>query len=427
MAPRLAALDILQAVRRGIPFEAALRQALNGLAEKDRRLAHQLAAEVLRHQSELDATLAELIPRGIASVKPVTLDLLRLGACQLHYLNRIPPHAAVSTAVDLARSPHGGGSSGFVNAVLRKVARLKPEELDARSDLLHLAELWSHPRWLVARWVDRFGLEATEELLRWNNTQPVLVLQPARISRQSLQQLWHHAGIDCFAAPWEAGLITGHTRPQELPGFSDGAFYVQDSAQALVLRYAGFGRMNVVYDACAAPGGKTLGLGREVGLVIAADRSRRRIKRLKENVQRAGSGREHPIVADASAPPIRPVSGFLLDAPCLGTGTFARHPDARLRVSPEALIDLAREQRRLLDVAASKVTSGGILCYATCSLEPEENQDQVEAFLHRHPEFSRCPDPSFPSELLNLEGDLLLLPQCHGTDGAYAARLVRNG
>ena len=158
---------------------------------------------------------------------------------------------------------------------------------------------------------------------------------------------------------------------------------------------------------------------------MAAERNRRRAIRLGENLRRAGSGRELLVIADAAAPPMRPLDGVLLDAPCLGTGTFARHPDARLRVTPDALRDLAKTQATLLDGAAAAVRPGGLLVYATCSLEPEENEEQVARFLGAHPDFRREPSRAVPAECLSEAGDLTLLPHRHGTDGAFAARLRR--
>jgi 16S rRNA (cytosine967-C5)-methyltransferase len=192
-----------------------------------------------------------------------------------------------------------------------------------------------------------------------------------------------------------------------------------------VARYADFSPGGVVYDACAAPGGKTIALGREVRRVIAADASRTRVGRLVRNLRRAGSGREFPIVADAGAAPVRAVDGVLLDAPCLGTGTFARHPDARWRVRRAALDRLVARQADLLDRLSQVVRPGGLLVYATCSLEPEENEEQVERFLRRRPGFQREPGATVPPELLSPLGDLVILPQRHGVDGAFATRLRR--
>jgi 16S rRNA (cytosine967-C5)-methyltransferase len=414
-------------VRRGVPFDTALTRGLGTLPEVDRRLAHELAAGVLRQAASLDALLATFIKRGLNSVDAPSLEVLRLGAYQLRYLDRVPAHAAVATSVDLAGEIAGDRLRGFVNAILRKVTAVGREVVadPVRDDVARLSEAWSHPAWLVARWVTRFGADATEGLLEWNNSHPPLVVQPARIARGDLERLFSEAGIAAFPAPFEAGLVVEASRPEQLPGYASGDFFVQDPAQALVVRFCAFGEGAVVFDACAAPGGKTLGLSRRAAQVIAADLARRRIPRLRENLERAGSGHEQVILADALHPPIRPVMAYLLDAPCLGTGTFARHPDARLRVRETALVRLAAEQAQLLDAAADRIALGGVLTYATCSLEPEEDELQITAFLARHPGFRREPPAGFPAELLSPAGDLLLLPQQHGMDGAYAARLRR--
>jgi 16S rRNA (cytosine967-C5)-methyltransferase len=431
LAPRRAAFEVLKAVRAGAPFDAALDRAVQGLGEADRRLAHELAAGVLRSQSALDARLAPLTTRGWKKVAPVLRDVLRLGALQLTSLDRIPAHAAVDTSVSLAQAAAGPKAAGFVNAVLRKVGRTDGQtngRADGRTEARGAAELArreSHPEWLVERWVGRFGQEETAALLRWNNTRPRLVLQPARESLAGLERRWREAGIAATPAPYGAGLLTDRSRPQELPGFDAGAFIVQDPAQALLAWYADFPPDAVVYDACAAPGGKAIALGRGTAGVIAGDVSVARVRRLARNLQRAGSGREHAVVADARRPPVRPSAAVLLDAPCLGTGTFARHPDARWRVTPEDLAGLAVLQAELLDAAAAVVAPAGLLVYATCSLEPEENRLQVDRFLDRHPEFRREPNDTFPPALTSPEGDMMILPQRHHMDGAFAARLRR--
>ena len=428
-APRRAALRILSDVRNGRPFDAALDAAVIRLSEPDRRLAHELAAGILRAQSRLDARLAPLVPRGWAKVAPALRDVLRLGTYQLVALDRIPPHAAVATSVTLGREAGGARAAGFVNAVLRKVAAegttLFEGIGDQGSGVGGLAAKYSHPEWLVLRWVGRFGVEGADLLLQWNNTRPLLVLQPARASAESLMRQWRRAGIAVHPAPYGAGLITDRTRPDELPGFVEGDFLVQDPAQALVAWFAEVPAEAVLVDLCAAPGGKTVSIGRGIRGVIAADINPRRAARLAENLRRAGSGREHALIADARQAPVRDAAAVLLDAPCLGTGTFARHPDARWRANAAALTALAADQRALLDAAAGSVQPGGLLIYSTCSLEPEENELQVEAFLARHPQFLREPPDAFPPALLSRVGDLDILPQRHGMDGAYAARLRR--
>jgi 16S rRNA (cytosine967-C5)-methyltransferase len=424
---RRAALKILEQVREGRTFEVALDRGVRTLPEPDRRLAHELAAGVLRQRSVLDRQLAPLVPRGWDRVAAELQDILRMGAYQLTALERVPAHAAVDTSVALAKDTGGVRAAGFVNAVLRRLTRVEPPaDPTASGDPAGLAERYSHPVWLVRRWLESFGPEATESLLRWNNRRPRLVLQPARVDRETLAAAWQAAGIEIEFAPYDAGIVTDRGRPAELPGYREGHFVVQDPAHALLARFADPPRGAVIYDACAAPGGKAIALGQRSGTIAAGEVSPNRALRLAENLARAGSGREHVVVADGRHPPIRPVDMVLLDAPCLGTGTFARHPDARWRVTPKALASVVQLQAELLEASAAVVTSGGLLVYSTCSLEPEENHQQVGRFLAQHPEFSREPTGAVPASLLSSDGDLMTLPQEHGMDGAYGARLRRS-
>jgi 16S rRNA (cytosine967-C5)-methyltransferase len=412
---RRAAWQVLDAVREGTPLEAALGAALAGLEGPDRRLAHELAAGVLRSGAALDRAIAPYVVRGLESVQPSVRELLRLGAYQLTALDRIPPHAAVSTTVSLARESRHRKAAPFVNAVLRRVAESAPRTVPGRA---------SHPGWLVTRWTRRFGPAETAALQAWNDTRPRWVAQPARWSLEELRSAWGAAGLTFEDAVFGAGLVPDAARPQDLPGYAEGGFIVQDPAQALVVRFFDLPAGATVFDACAAPGGKGIAMGRSAGRVIAADRKPERVRRLRENLARAGSGREFALVADAANPPVRPVEAAVLDAPCLGTGVFARHPDARWRVHPDALGRLVAQAAGMLDAVAATVRPGGLLCFSTCSLEAEENEQQVQAFLRRHPGFHRDPGPS-PEGTLTPAGDLELVPQRHGTDGAFAARLRR--
>ncbi len=426
LAARRAALEVLRDVGRGRPLGAALAETLRALPDPDRRLAHELAAGVLRGRTGLDRRLAPLVPRGLARVDPAVRDVLRLGAYQLTSLDRVPAHAAVGTSVALAREAAGARAAGFVNAVLRRLGgEAAREDAPAAARGGGLAERHSHPGWLVRRWEARFGADATERLLRWNNARPQLVLQPARAPMDRIVAALRAGGVAVEPAPHHAGLVVNASRPDRLPGYAAGDFTVQDPGQSLVARYAAVPAGAIVYDACAAPGGKTIGLARSGARVVSADVHPTRLRRLRENIARAGSGRELPLVADAEHPPVRPVDAVLLDAPCLGTGTFARHPDARWRVTAGALTVLAARQAAMLRAVADRVRPGGLLVYATCSLEPEENVEQVERFLREHPEFEReCP-AEFPAGLLTEAGDLMTLPQRDSMDGAYAARLRR--
>ena len=413
LGPRFAAWRVLHDVRHGVPFDVALRRAIKDLESDDRRLAHELAAGVFRARTHLDSSLAGSIERGLDSVRADTLDVLRLGAFQLLHLDKVPPHAAVQSTVGVARRLGGRKVAGFVNAVLRRIADGHADRIDhggTEAGAAQLAREFSHPEWLVARWLARFGPDETRALLVWNNTRPTLVIQPARWSRAQVETRLSDAGITFRPAPFDAGLIVSVKKPAEMPGYAEGAFVVQDPAQRLVTRFLAPDPGAVLYDACAAPGGKSIALA---------------AGRLAENLKRAAPPTVVAVLADATRPPIRPVGAVLLDVPCLGTGTFARHPDARWRVTTEALQSLAYQAARFLIQTAEVVAPGGLLLFATCSLEPEENESQVARFLSEDRRFRREPSTNVPAELLNPDGDLVVLPQRHGTDGAYAARLRR--
>ena len=407
-------------MRAGAPLGEARDGAVNALAERDRRLAYELSAGVLRRQAELDRAL------DLERADPRLHDVLRLGAYQLRCLTRVPRHAAVSTSVELARETAGEGPARFVNQALRKLTAIG-YRLSATGS--------SHPDWLIRRWGARFGAAETERLLAWNDTKPALTLQPAKWNQETLTRRLEDAGIGVGETPFDAGVritpIAGsrYPIPSQLPGFSEGGWIIQDPAHALVARFAAIPAGAVVYDACAAPGGKAVALEGMGARIVAGDARRDRLPRLAGTAGRAGVA-IRCLAADLEAAPFGPgrFDAVLLDAPCSATGTIARHPDARWRLTPELFPRAAACQARLLAAAAPLVRKGGgVLIYATCSLEPEENSAVVEDFLSRNPEFARASvRGAVPAELITAAGDFQSLPQRHGIDGAYAARLERH-
>jgi 16S rRNA (cytosine967-C5)-methyltransferase len=317
--------------------------------------------------------------------------------------------------VELARATVGERVAGYVNQALRKIAAKDPKDA-----------VGTHPEWLVARWVARFGEEETKRLVSWNDSKPELIVQPVRSYPRSLICEFRERGISAEEAAFGTGVRVKGV-PKELPGFAAGDFIVQDPAHALVARFAAAAPGSLVYDACAAPGGKSVILETLGARVLAGDARHERLGRLKETTRRAGVA-IRCLGANLEAAPVRPGSmdAVLVDAPCTATGTMRRHPDARWRLRPAVFARAAERQARLLDAAAPLVRPGGLLIYATCSLEPEENVQVVEAFLQRHREFQRSPSAgSVPADLLTPAGDFQSLPQRHGIDGAYAARLQR--
>ena len=404
-----------------MPFDQARDRAVAALESRDRRLAHELAAGVLRRRAELDRTL------DLSRADPRLHDVLRLGAYQLRWLDRVPAHAAVSTSVELARETAGEAASGYVNQALRRLGESPP-------GVAERAAVPTHPEWLLRRWTEQFGPQETEGLAEWNDSHPPLTVQAARWDQPALAKHFVEAGLAVEPAPWDAGLHIRRAAPEEtlappqFPGFDAGGFIVQDASAQLVCRFAAIPPGAHCYDACAAPGGKSVTLERLGARVVAGDIRRDRLVRLRENLGRAGVA-IRMLCADLLFAPFPNGSwdAVVVDAPCTATGTMARHPDARWRITPDAIERAATRQRLLLRAAAQLVRRGGTLVYATCSLEPEENEAIVEDFLTHERSFGRAPvaDAVPRRLLLTPAGDLQTLPHRDRMDGAFAARLER--
>lgn len=426
---RQVALSVLRQVSRGRRLDRALETA-KGLEGKGRHWVQEVTYGVARLRGRLDHLLGLHLVKGLESLPPPLVDVLRLGAYQLLYMAGVPEYAALSQTVEQAREVGGEGMARLANAVLRSLARegggperFPPWDADP---LHHLATWGSHPPWLLARWAARWTWEEVRGLVEWNNTPPPLYLRPLDLEPESAALRLTEAGWP--ARPVGGGvpcvLLEGGLEPRGPLGVVRGI--IQDPGAALVAVYADPPSGVWVADLCAAPGGKALTLAAEGRKVLAADLSRPRLGLVRENLARVG-GAVWLVQADARRPPLAEAPFVFLDVPCSGTGTFRRHPDARWRITPRLLDHLAEVQRTMLLEASRLVPPGGHLVYATCSLEPEENEDQVKMFLQDRPEFSLAPTGAVPGVFLDPEGCLTVLPQRAGFDGAFAARMVRRG
>jgi len=415
---RLAALDLLTAA---LARKAGLEQALEAgrfgkLEGQDRAFARALVMATLRHLGPIDRALAARLSRE--PPEPVRM-ILRLGAAQLFWLDT-PAYAAVDSSVALAEA--SGATRGFkplVNAVLRRLGR----EGAPIQDPATLA-----PPWLYARWRAAYG-EADAAAMA-----ALIAEEPA--TDLTLRDL---ADAPALAEALEAEPLPGASlrraargRVEEWPGFAEGRWWVQDAAAAIPARLLDAKPGEAVLDLCAAPGGKTLQLAAAGASVTAVDRSAARLKRLADALARTGLAAE-TVVTDAEAwEDKRTFDAVLLDAPCTSTGTFRRNPDVLWTLSPRDIAKLAETQARLLDAAAARVRPGGRLVYCVCSLEPEEGEAQVRAFLKRHADFSTAPaDPAAcaaPAASLTADGWLRILPHQMdgGMDGFFLARLARS-
>lgn len=427
---RLAAALILSDLRHGDLLDGAFERRTVALDARDRRWLHELVWGMLRRRGWLDAVLAERVRGGLAKLDADVVDALRIGVYQLLFMGSVPAYAAIAQTVEITKRRAGIGASKLVNAVLRRVDRerdaLQPpvpvDPIDA------LAQRYSHPRWIVARWVERWGMEATEALLIANNQESTITVRPYGIVREQLDAMIESAGVATFDVPLvpQSIRLGSGVALTELGAFRQGLFYVQDPAATLVTEYADIPRGVTAVDLCAAPGSKALELSRRAATVIAADRSAARVERMRAGLARLDTPNVHVVVADAEHPAFTQADVVLVDAPCTGTGTFRRHPDARwhLRISDFAVLGAA--QRDILRAAATIVAPGGLLIYSTCSLELEENDEVIDAFLASHPEFTLEPPSEGAVDATVLDhGRLRVLPHQHGHDGAFAARMRR--
>jgi 16S rRNA (cytosine967-C5)-methyltransferase len=427
---RVVAAEVCADLRRGDLLDASFDRHSARLDPRDRRFARELVYGMLRRRAWLDALLEARVSGGLSRLDADVHDLLRLGSYQLLFMRSVPPYAAIAQTVELVKRRHGLGSSKLTNAVLRRMDRER-ENLEVHPpadpvDALALSE--SHPRWLVARWIARWGETETRALLQANNDEAPLVLRPIHAVREQVEAMLETSEIGVTDAPLvpDSIQITSPVSLTELGAFRQGLFHMQDPGSTLVTRYAAVPEGAVVADVCTAPGGKAIELTRRASVVFASDLSFNRMRRVVENIQRMELGSILPYVADARKPALREVDVVLIDAPCTGTGTFRRHPDARWRLKTSDLAVMGAVQREILRSASTMVKPGGLLVYSTCSLETEENDTQVERFLTENKNWRLEPPPegAVPATVLDA-GRLRVLPQRHGTDGAFAARLRR--
>ncbi len=430
---RAAAFRILRDARGGEHADRSARERLRGLDDRDRGLARELAYGVLRLRGRLDREIARHADRPLDDLDPGVLDWLRLGLYQCRE-TRIPDHAAVDEAVEGARRTEGARVTGLVNAVLRSALRSGAPEPPALGEepVERLSGWGSHPEWLVRRWLDRWPAEAVERLVELDNRPPEITGRLLEGTVASAREELEGTGLEIRPLDgWSGGFRLVEGDPGRLLERVPGAV-LQDPAAFAVVDFVGREPRGPVADLCAAPGTKSVGLAarREAGaLQCCADADRGRLEAVGRAARRTGADVEL-LAADARRPPLRPgsVATLLLDVPCTGTGTLRRRADLRWRQGPGRLRSLRRLQREILEGAAPLVEAGGLLVYATCSLEPEENEEQVDRFLERHPEFRRegaAEAAGLPSGAVDERGDLRVLPWEGGTDGSYAARLRR--
>jgi 16S rRNA (cytosine967-C5)-methyltransferase len=436
--PREAALRILHAVETRSAFSDRLldsAHARGGPDERGAALMHELVKGALRWRGRLDHVLDQRIHIGLSQVQPWIRNILRLGAYQLLFLDRVPVHAAVDESVKLAHKYGHPGTAGLVNSVLRRLVEERDAlDIPAGDDAESLAIWGSHPAWIVERWLQRFGAEETRALLEANN-RPVPVglrVNRLRVTREELAQTLAGQDIQTRPAALADDLLwlEASRSPASLKAFRDGWCTAQDESESLVARLVAPEPHDRVLDLCAAPGGKSTHLAElmnDEGEVWALERAESRVASLRNTVERLGTNCVHVVHGDGRSYTFpMPFDRVLVDAPCSGLGVLGRRADARWRKGPEILREMVPLQIELLEAGARRARPGGVLVYSVCTFEPEETTEVAERFLADHPSFVlESAKGVLPDQVVDESGHMRVLPHVHGCDGAFAVRFRR--
>jgi 16S rRNA (cytosine967-C5)-methyltransferase len=436
---RGAAVRLLNRVERSDSYldrvlDAELRDP--ELSDLDKGLLTELAHGVLRWQNKLDWVLNGFSHGNFQKSEVNIKNTLRVALYQILFLDRIPHAAAVNEAVDLIKRVRGEKIGGLVNAVLRNIIR-NIEGIrypDPHDDFVqYLSVMYSHPHWMVKRWVKRFGPDETKKLLVANNERPGLSLrvnklktQPAEFVAMLEQQHIQYTGsthVDFFVK------VKSLTRIGQMELFRRGFFTIQDESAVLPCLMLAPRPGERVIDLCAAPGGKTTAMAemmKNEGEIIAIDKYEVKLTSIKGACDRLGLRNVRLVAVDAATMESEQADKVLLDAPCSGLGVLAKKPDIKWKRDITDILKLANMQSALMDNAARLVKPGGVLVYSTCTTEPEENQEIVSRFLSRHPEFTlEDARPYVTGAVLNAKGMVETFPHSQGMDGSFAVRLAR--
>ena len=435
---RATALRVLVSCRNnGAWADAALKAQISrdGLSGPDAALCSRIVYGVMQNRMLLDFYIGAYCTQKPDHLQPPLLEILRIGAYQIIYLDKIPDSAAVNTSVELAKLAKRGQASGLVNAVLRKLSQNKKAlpPVPERDDVQRLSIQYSHPKWFVKRLVSLLGREEAERFLACDNQIAPITVQvnPLKTTLEALTEELQQAGISVQPHSWVPDCLelSGTGDLAALPSFREGKFLVQDLAARLVSLIAGIRPGQKVLDVCAAPGGKSLSAAFAMagnGSIVACDLHENKLKRIQESADRLGVNIITTQAADGRV--FRPeweasFDTVLVDAPCSGLGIIRKKPDTRYKKADD-LFTLPVVQAAILDNAARYVRPGGTLVYSTCTILPEENEQVTEAFLAEHADFGLEPF-ELPLPVGKSDGSLTLWPQRHDTDGFYICRMTR--
>ena len=439
--PRGIAVKILNRIERTDSYldkllDVELRS--DELNDLDKRFLTELTHGVVRWKTRLDFIIEQFCKNKFAMQDPNIRNAMRVALYQILFLSKIPHAAAVNEAVEFVKKIRGQKAANLVNAVLRNIIRNlnKLPTPDHETDpVQYLSIMYSHPSWMVKRWVDRYGLYETEQLLSANNERPTIVVRAntLKTTADELVKLFEERNIRNTRSKYLENFIkVGHLSGiYNLDLFEKGYFSVQDESSGLVVKLLDPKPEETVIDLCSAPGGKTTFIGelmKNQGKIIAVDKYEHRLNLVKQSCERLGVENVEFIPKDALEVDVEPADKVLVDAPCSGLGVIQKKPDIKWKRELSDIRNLAKTQVELLEKASKLVKNGGVIVYSTCTIEPEENIEVVKEFLSRHPEFKIDDARNYlPSDIVNGEGCMETYPHKHDMDGGFAVRLIKVG
>ncbi len=439
---RDAAIRVLSEIDNEGKFSNKLLQQYSEseLSKEDIRLLRELVYGVVENRMYIDKIIRSASSVKMKKIHPMILQILRLGVYQIGFMDRIPAHASINEAVKLAKKYGHKGTVGYVNGVLRRIEREREQHFsnDEPSSADDLAIRYSHPDYLVRLWIEQFGFEFAKKLIVANNSRPLLSLRvnTLKTDREDLMGMLKKYNLELIKGELSEDCVrvVNPENITETKEFKDGLFTIQDESSMMVTEIAGPIEGNTVLDVCSAPGGKATHIAQRMnnrGRVIARDLYAQKINLVMENAERLGieiiNGQVHDATEfDESLKDM--VDICIVDAPCSGFGLLRRKPDIKFNRKSEDVESLIDIQSSILNVSSGYVKSGGKLIYSTCTLNIEENLNQVRKFLERNSQFKlkaiELPHGKIISETQE-SGYIELYPHIHGTDGFFIANMVR--
>ncbi len=437
---RLAAVKILNRIERSGSYIDKLvdfELNTNTFNDMDKALLQELTYGVTRWKAKLDWILIGFFHGDFQKCFNYVKNALRVGLYQILFLDKVPNSAAIDEAVEIVKRKQGKKTAGLINGVLRNIARNTeniryPKENDDRPFYISIME--SHPKWMVLRWLERFGEEETLKLLKKNNEIPsqTVKINPMKITREEIFELFKEHNVDFRESPYLNGsikVLSNKIKMQNTELFKTGKITIQDTSASLAAKLLNAKENETILDLCAAPGGKTSQLIEDMndkGKVVAVELFEARSNLIEKNIKRLGYNSVEVVTSDLRNYKTDELfDGVQVDVPCTGLGTISKKPDIKWTVEKESILKLNKIQYEFLEIASKFVKVGGRIVYSTCTIEPDENELIINKFLSNNDNFELDSAENYLSKEVCKNNMMQTLPHIHNTDGAFAARLVR--